>query len=161
MIRAVILLAWLAAACAPATRTIEGTVSAVGTDVEPRTAIAPADGSASIYLVGELEPELRRVSGATARVTGEPTAGAPGDALRVRDYRILEIDGDRPWVGVVRDGDEGPELAVEDGGPATLALVGLPAGALEPGAKAWVVGRREANVLRIRSYGELRPAPVD
>lgn len=161
MIRAAVLLVWFAVACAPATRTIEGTVTAGGTEIEPRTGITSREGAGPVLLVGDLEPELRRISGATVRVTGEPATGTPGDALRVRDYRLLEIDGDQPWVGVVRDGDEGPELAVEDGEPATLALVGLPAGALEAGAKAWVVGRREANDLRIRSYGVLRPAPTD
>lgn len=158
---AIALLAALAAACAPVTRTIEGTVTAGGTDVEPRTSIAPEDGGGAVFLVGELEPELRRVSGASVRVTGEPVTGSPGDALRVRDYRILEIDGDRPWVGIVREGDGGPELAVEAREPESLRLIGLPAGSIDAGAKAWFVGRREGAELLVRSYGVLGPVGTD
>jgi len=149
----------LAIGCAPASRTVEGTIRAEGTAARPRTSIV-ADGGRTT-LIGALEPELRRVAGATVRVSGVPSSDAPGDALRVRGYRILSIDGDRPWVGTVTDRGETMELSVEGREPGALTLAGLPAGSITSGARAWFVGRREGTVLRVRSYGVLRPPGPD
>lgn len=157
--RASILLLTTAVASACATsRTIEGRVDAVGTDVEPRTVITAEDADGPVFLVGDLESELRRASGAIVRVTGRPASGAPGEALRVDAYRLLEVDGERPWVGIVRAGEDGVALEPEDGEAGELHLIGLPTGAIGTGAKAWIVGRREGVELRVRSYGVLRPA---
>jgi hypothetical protein len=115
------------------------------------------EGRGPLRLRGELEPELRRLSGAIVRVVGRsaggPTGGpaaAFGTEFDVRSYEVVSVDGERPHVGrvVVRDGEGW--LAAAD----TVRLVGAPAELTSrPGSKVWVVGPRTGGGIEVRSYG--------
>lgn len=112
------------------------------------------DGGGS-RLVGPLERELRRLSGATVRVRGESVGEATRGRLEVRSYEVLSIDGQVPMVGILtlRGGEPwvfGADTVRLEGGPPELSALG--------GAKVWVVGPRRAGALEVQSYGVLAPA---
>lgn len=132
---------------------LRGTLSVTGS--EPRTAVTlqREDGGATT-LLGDLEPELRRLSGATVAVHGTHTAHPPRGGFDVRRYEILLIDGQRPRVGtlLVRDGDA--LLASESD---TVQLAALPAALrTQNGAKVWLLGPVTGQTLHIQSYGIIR-----
>jgi hypothetical protein len=71
----------------------------------------------------------------------------------VGDYEILEVDGQRPLVGIVLSRDGRLWLAGRD----TVELVGAtPDLAGRPGAKVFVLGVREGDRLRVKSHGVIR-----
>lgn len=127
------------------------TVAAVAPSARPMLYL---DSGRSIGLAGSLEPELARLSGARVMVEGTPATGFPGEALEVQRYEVLEVNGEKPWVGVlVRSGDAW--LLRQDTGD--LRLTGVPAGlAAQPGAKVWITGSLDADALRVQSFGIIR-----
>lgn len=134
--------------------TVEGTVRVVG-PVETAQLILRGP-TASVALTGPLSDELRRLSGATLRATGTPqnhSAPLPPRAVVVRDYELLEVDGQRPVVGILLSRDDRVWL----GGQDTVELVGITSDlAQRLGAKLFVVGVREDGRLRVKSYGVIR-----
>ena len=105
-------------------------------------------------LVGSLEPELRRLGGATVWVTGSPVSGAPNATFSVTRYGIVSIDGAKPIVGVVMTREGATWLATETD---TVKLGKPPAElATKNGAKVWVVVRRSGDELTTQSYGVIR-----
>jgi hypothetical protein len=143
-----------AAAVSAADTIAEGTVRVVG-PVETAQVILRG-ATASVGLTGPLVSELRRLSGATLRVSGTPRsnpAATPPRAVVVGDYEILEVDGQRPLVGIVLSRDGRLWLAGRD----TVELVGAtPDLAGRPGAKVFVLGVREGDRLRVKSHGVIR-----
>ncbi len=137
----------------PETR--EGRV--VVTGAVPTTFLTLQWEGGSVVLRGDLSDELRRLTGATVRVTGTPVEqGQQSRALRVVNYEILEIDGGRPTVGVLMREADGMHLHDESG--RMLPLAGAPASMQRRvGAKVWIVGPVEDGALRVRSYGVIRP----
>lgn len=134
--------------------TAEGTLRVVGPQETAQIVLRGA--TASVGLTGPLADELRRLSGATVRVTGGPQnnlSPLPPRAVLVRDYQILEVDGRRPVVGILLSRDDRVWLAGQD----TVELVGVTADlARRLGAKLFVVGVREGSQLRVKSFGVIR-----
>jgi hypothetical protein len=128
-----------------------GQVVAGGTAPDPVTSLR-VEGRGPVTLVGPLEPELRRLGGATVSVAGG-LAPSPPNALTVARYEIVLVDGARPVVGTILSRDGALWLAGTD----TVRLRSVPA-ALEgkSGAKVWVVGRRTGSELTVQSYGLLK-----
>lgn len=134
--------------------THEGRVAVTG--AVPTTFLTLQWEGGSVVLRGDLSDELRRLAGATVRVTGTPTEQGPDRALRVVNYEILEIDGARPSVGVLMREEDGMHLHDESG--RMFPLAGAPASMQRRvGAKVWIVGPLEDGALRVRSYGVIRP----
>lgn len=134
--------------------TAQGTLRVVGP--QETAQIVLRGTTASVGLTGPLSDELRRLSGATVRVTGAPQnnlAPLPPRAVLVRDYGILEVDGRRPVVGILVSREDRLWLAGQD----TVELVGVTADlARRLGAKLFVVGVREGSQLRVKSFGVIR-----
>jgi len=129
-----------------------GRITTGGLAAEPVTSIQ-VEGRAAVTLLGPLEPELRRLNGATVSVAGAPAAGGRGGAFTVSRYDIVAIDGARPSVGtIVARGNE-TLLVAND----TVRLAGAPADLRsKAGAKVWIVGRRAGADLTVQSYGVIR-----
>lgn len=142
---------------AAAGESVTGRVAITGSAPFPLTTLMVEDGPA-YRLMGDLEPELRNLAGATVRVEGTPVQGIaagrlPGPAFEVQAYEIVAIDGQRPQVGT---------LAARNGvwwleGADRIRLAAVPEGLREQeGAKVWIVGRQADGSLQIQSYGIIR-----
>lgn len=139
----------------PTLRTAEGVLGVTGTEVAP-TAVIRVDDETSLGLTGDLAPELRRLAGARVRVEGRPAATPVGAGIEVLHYRILEIEGRVPEVGILREELDRWILYPEDGEP--LILEGMPATGIADGMKIWVVGQPDADRhFRVESYGVIAP----
>ena len=137
----------------PSETVLTGKVAAVGLAVSPST-LLQVEGGRPTTLVGPLEPELRRLGGATVWVAGDPVTGPPNATFRVTRYDILSIDGAKPLVGRVVTRDGAPWLATDRD---TVRLETAPAElAAQTGAKVWVIGRRTGAELTTQSYGVIR-----
>jgi hypothetical protein len=126
-----------------------GTLEASGTAAETVTLLRTEDG---LWLVqGPLEADLLALAGARVAVTGEAGGEGQRPTLRVTGYEVLEINGERPWLGRVL-----PEGRLATGAD-TLRLRGAVGAA--PGALIWITGEREDGTLRVSAFGIIRPAP--
>jgi hypothetical protein len=134
--------------------TAEGVVYLVGGEPAVQLMLRPAAG-APMQLLGELQLELRRLSGATVEVRGTPAPprGAPGEALTVSEYTVLGIDGQRPRVGVLAV--HGGTVWLRDRDSVALADPQGRLGRLA-GAKVWVVTDGSAMPASVTSFGVLR-----
>ncbi len=112
------------------------------------------DDGTSVGLVGELEAELARLSGAVVSVRGTD-APAPADrGLEVTDYEVVSINGEPPSVGVLERRGEEYWL----GGDPGVHLMGIPDALTQAvGAKVWVTGPSSAEGVTVQSYGIIRP----
>ncbi len=132
----------------------EGTVRVVGPQETAQVVLTGAAGD--VGLIGPLAAELRPLFGARVRVSGKGRnnpAAMPRRAVDVSDYEILEVDAQRPFVGIIVRRDDRLWLAGRD----TLELVGVPPDLdAKVGAKVFVIGSPEAGRLRIKSYGVIR-----
>lgn len=129
-----------------------GRVHVGGTAQLPEVSLVLEDGG-STRLVGTYAAELQTLNGAQVLVSGAAVDDVPGGALRVSDYTVTAIDGERPFVGVLSSPDA--VLTLADG--TTLTLIGLPdAMRGEDGAKVWLTGERSGSELRVRSAGIIR-----
>lgn len=129
-----------------------GTLVAAGGATQPVTSLQVEGGKATT-LVGPLEPELRRLGGATVWVAGGPVP-APPNAFSVTRYEIVSIDGAKPVVGSVTSRAGATWLTTDRD---TLKLTPAPAElASKAGAKVWIVGRRSGNELAVQTFGVIR-----
>lgn len=136
--------------------TFLGEIYQTSSPVGTITMLSLEDRTAAVRLTGDLEEELRRLSGAQVEVEGERVQAYPDQGLRVERYEILRIDGARPHVGIVEvDGPDEIWLMKDD---ERLRVRGAP-GSLgdRAGAKIWVVGDRDGGEVRLGSYGLIRP----
>jgi hypothetical protein len=101
--------------------------------------------SGAVFVTGALEPELRALSGATVQLTGARNDQGGRVSVDVKDYEVVDIDGERPVVGRVVAGNR---LAV---GRDTLNIRGTVNAPV--GAKIWITGDRSGTQLTVRSYG--------
>jgi hypothetical protein len=124
------------------------------TGSEPMTTVTlQRDDGGAIALTGELEPELRRLAGATVAVHGTHVEHPPMGGFDVHRYEVLLIDGQRPYVGILIHRGATTWLAGAD----TVELADTPeALSAQPGAKVWIVGERMGDALAVQSYGILR-----
>ena len=131
---------------------LEGRVYATGQEVSSAVTLVGDDGQ-SMTLLGDLEPELGRLSGATVRVNGTKADRARGKSFEVQDYEVLSIDGEQPTVGILAYVQGAMSLAGRD----TVELASVPEDLRgKEGAKVWVVGPRNGRKLEILSFGILR-----
>lgn len=130
----------------PAEPGVRGRINASGTDREPITTLQ-VEGRMALIVTGSLEPELRSLAGAIVVVRGAES-GAARRTIHVESYEIAEINGERPFVGVVLSGDR---LAV---GADTLTLVGAPE-RMQTGRRVWITGERTGTQLRVSSWGAI------
>jgi hypothetical protein len=139
---------------APQASTAELSGKVFVTGSEPSTTVILVQkGGPSVNLLGELDPELRRLSGSTLRVRGARRGEPPAGGFEVESYQVLEVDGEVPEVGVLQESDGGLWLAGRD----TVELASPPAALRQqPGAKVWIVGRRMGGKLGVQSYGIIR-----
>lgn len=80
--------------------TIRGTVRRVGAMPFARTIV---EGTDTVTVDGNYEPELSRLSGARVEVMGSVETGQyPGPTAQVTEYTILSISGEPPVVGTLR-----------------------------------------------------------
>lgn len=110
------------------------------------------EGGPPIRIVGSLDQEISRLAGASLTVVGQP---AGRTAVRATSYAALEINGEKPQVGIVVR--RGTSYLLEREIGAVMLLADEPA-ALERlvGAKIWVTGPVESHQIRIEAYGVLR-----
>jgi hypothetical protein len=124
----------------------------VVTGTEPATSVQ-LTGEGNLELIGGLEPELRRLAGATVMVQGALQGQKPLLRLEVQSYEITDIDGEVPSTGVLLMKDDQVWLAGKD----TLQLDALPENLrAKEGAKVWIVGERSGQKLEVQSYGVIR-----
>ena len=132
---------------------LRGVVFLTGT--EPTVIVALlGDDASSVTLAGLLRDELRRLSGATVQLSGIRQGEGPMARFDVEGYEVLEIDGEKPVVGIlhVRDG----QFSIGEG-EASVRLSAVPDEfSQQSGAKMWVIGPRAADGLRVQSYGVIR-----
>lgn len=137
-------------------RVEEGVVSVTGTGVAPTAALTTDEG-VSLGLTGDLARELRRLTGIRVRVEGRSAATPVGPGIEVASYRILEVEGREPAVGILYEEDDGLWTLSPEEGP-TLQLEGMPTAGVADGMKVWVLGEPAAgNRFRVESYGIISP----
>jgi hypothetical protein len=127
------------------------------TGSEQSTSVRLVGDSGNVEVVGALESELRRLSGAGLVARGSLQGSRPVQTLEVSDYDIADIDGEVPTTGILKT-ENGRTLLV---GKDTLELVDPPdALVTKTGGKAWVVGPRSGGRLTVQSFGIIRdPSP--
>jgi hypothetical protein len=137
----------------PSETVLTGKIGAVGLAISPVTSLQ-VEGAKAITLIGPMEPELRRLGGATVWVAGSPVSGPPNATFSVTRYGIVSIDGAKPLVGIVMTRDGAAWLATETD---TVRLGKAPEElAAKNGAKVWVIVRRAGDELTTQSYGVIR-----
>jgi hypothetical protein len=133
---------------------LTGKVVAGGVAAQPVTSLQ-VEGGRPTTLTGPLEPELRRLGGATVWVAGAPGGGTPNASFTVSRYEIVSIDGAKPLVGSLMTRGGATWLAAERD---TIKLVAAtPELTAKVGAKVWIVGRRAGAELTPQSFGVIRP----
>jgi hypothetical protein len=116
------------------------------------TAVSADDGS-TVPIAGDLLPEIQRLAGARLMVEGIP-AGGSGLMVYARRYQVLEVNGERPVVGVLVRVAEGHALVFES---TVLVLTDVSERLAEMvGFKVWVTGPIAGDRLRVRSFGVIR-----
>lgn len=136
-------------AASQAAVTARGTVRRLGSEGSVRTVV---QGDSAVVVLGDYEPELARIAGAVAWVSGTPAGSPYGAALNVTQYQILSVDGEVPVVGILAQDAEGYFIRMDDGGIVRVDVSDRLATQL--GAKVWVVlGPDQVTVTR---YGILR-----
>jgi hypothetical protein len=121
---------------------------------EPSTVLTlRSDTGHTLGLEGTLTGELRRLSGARVEVRGALAQPGPADRMIVNDYTILEVDGQRPFVGILASSNGRLWLVGQD----SLALSD-PQGRLEmlAGSKVWVVADTTVSPAPVQAYGVIR-----
>ena len=137
----------------PSETVLTGKVVAGGVAAQPVTSLQ-VEGGRPTTLTGPLEPELRRLGGATVWVAGAPGGGMPNASFTVSRYEIVSIDGAKPMVGSLMTRGGATWLAAERD---TIKLVAAtPELTAKVGAKVWIVGRRAGAELTPQSFGVIR-----
>lgn len=130
--------------------TVVGRVRIAGSTPLERVLVEPDEpGGVALEVIGDLRPEIKRLSGAQVKVSGELVTA---DRLRVTGYTILDISGRKPIVGILDVEGESVELIDDEGGRTPLR--DPPAQLLaQNGAKVWVVLNTDGVVI---GYGIIR-----
>ena len=132
---------------------LRGVLFLTGTEPAVIVVLRGDDGS-SVTLTGALRDELRRLSGATVQVSGARHGEGPMARFDVDGYDVLEIDGEKPVVGILHE--RNGQVSIGEG-KASVRLSAVPDGLGRLlGAKVWVIGQRVADSLRVQSYGVIR-----
>jgi hypothetical protein len=136
-------------------RELSGKVFVTGSEPHTQVTLVPAEGR-GVPLVGNLQGELARLSGAEVRVSGVRVATAPRDGFKVESYQVTSVDGEVPIVGILTAAVGGALTLV---GTDTVELSNVPDELrTKTDAKVWIVGQSEAGKLAVQSFGVLREA---
>ncbi len=138
--------------------TVVGVVRMVGNDpfAQPVVEVREGEDRRQIAVLGTWKEEIGRLSGAEIEVTGRMSAnpsGMPADAITAEQYRVVAINGERAYVGV---------LTLRDGtmwldGDTEMRLAVIPPGLRgKAGAKVWVTGQVGDGTIRVQSHGVIR-----
>jgi len=131
---------------------MQGRVYLTGSSPNQVVSLQP-DDDRSVLLAGDLEAELGRLSGALVRVEGSVEEQGAIRSFSVRAYEVLDIDGQKPLVGVLQEDSGRLRIATDP----TLTLREAPQGlAAMVGAKIWIVGRVEGAAVHVQSFGVIR-----
>lgn len=133
---------------------VTGTVESSGLHGAGFVTLTPTR-AAPIRLEGPLLQDLVRLDGAVLAVAGAPS-GTPPHAMEVRGYTVLEVNGERPEVGVLVE--SGGRLRLERALGA-LPLVQATTELLRElvGATVWITGPMAGDELTVQSFGVIRP----
>lgn len=123
--------------------TLLGVVGVTGTGTVP-TAVLRPEGEEEVGLTGALARELRSLAGGTVRVWGRRAASPVGPGMEVMDYRLIEMEGREPRVGVLEGGPSGEWILRERSTDEELVLIGMPGTGVQAGMLVWVVGTEDA-----------------
>jgi len=135
----------------PGPDSLSGTVRQVGNLPFSRTLLD--DDGDRVFVTGELEIEITRLSGMTVILTGSFTEGdQPGRYILATSYEILGDDEDPVAVGILSRDGEGFYLLLFDGAEYRLSQV-PPELEEATGARLWVAAAEGGHV---RGYGILR-----
>lgn len=149
----ILAVALLCSACASQAQ-LRGRVVVSSMGPRPVTTLQ-VDSGGPYVLEGARAPELARLDGALVEVTGRMTDTPPHGGVAVERYVVLEIAGERPFVG--RLDAAGTRMTLDDG--STLQLEGLPEAIRAGGAALiWVTGERAGDAIQVRSAGVIAPA---
>lgn len=141
----------------PGDTVVQGVVRIEGAAPMSYPVIRAADGGVGVR--GDLRQEIAALDGVEVRVRGPAVANqppVPPRAVDVRDYEIVSVNGERPYVGhlEVREGAlwlAAPTQAWE--------LKAVPSELRHhQGAKLWIVGRMTDGVVTVHSFGIIRKA---
>jgi hypothetical protein len=135
---------------------LTGQVFAVGTDFAPGTVLR-TDGWEEVWIVGELEEEIQRLTGTVLTVCGPRTTAPPHEnALEAESYELRSVDGMTAYLGTLQNVEGGWELVPDQGG-APVPLVGVPAPLVEAMTdRVWVAGTWSGEAFSVKSFGVLR-----
>ncbi|TVR62121.1 MAG: hypothetical protein EA422_11715 [Gemmatimonadales bacterium] len=123
--------------------TVTGVVDVTGTGAAPTAVVRPEEGG-ELGLTGERARELRSLAGGTVQVWGRRAATPVGPGLEVLDYRLLEMEGRSPRVGVLEQGGPGEWALRDRDSDETHPLLGMPSTGIGEGLLVWVVGTEDA-----------------
>ncbi len=123
--------------------TLRGVVGVTGTGTVPTAVLLP-EGEEEVGLTGVLAQQLRSLAGGTVKVWGRRAASPVGPGMEVMDYRLLEIEGREPRVGVLEAGASGDWILRERSTDEELVLMGMPSTGIQTGMLVWVVGTEDA-----------------
>ena len=131
---------------------VSGTVRQVGNLPFARTLVE--DDAEGVFVTGDLESEIARLAGMTARVTGSFTDGEqPGRHILATSYELLNGgEADPMAVGILSRDEEGFYLRLFDGAEYRLSQV-PPELEEATGVKLWVAA---AEGEHVRGYGILK-----
>ncbi|MGI9626120.1 MAG: hypothetical protein ACR2QM_04735 [Longimicrobiales bacterium] len=125
----------------------QGTIVVTGVEGLHRVQLSGADEA--VFLTGSHVNELMTLGGATVSVVGAPG----GPEFEVYQYSIVQVNGERAWVGVVLSYEDGFRLDRAE----PLRLTGNEDALRDlVGSKVWVTGQLNQDTLRMVSYGVLR-----
>jgi hypothetical protein len=131
---------------------LTGQVFVTGSEPVISVTLVPSQGG-GVTLVGSLQGELARLSGAEVRVYGAQSGNPPAGGFDVKSYDVTQVDGQVPRVGILTAAGGTLTLVGAD----TVELTNVPAELRsQAGAKAWIVGQVEAGKVAVQSYGILR-----
>lgn len=139
----------------PTEASIQGVIETIGKAPMTMVVLRPAHGP-PVRVDGPLADEVARLTGATVTLFGTAQPGSPYRTVAPTHYEIVAIDGEKPFVGVLRV--EGDAVRLE--GTPTLRLAGVPRALRDQaGARVYVLGSLRDGVVTVLSFGVIRAAP--
>jgi hypothetical protein len=125
---------------------LKGRVERVGTVYTPALNLVSEDGK-RYEVVGDLTTELAGLEGAKLDIfVARERDGWQLPRVRVIDYKIIDMGGDHPEIGIVRV--DGEQIFVVVDAQKTLKLMDTALAKrlkARPGEKVWVVGKPVSN----------------
>ena len=134
-----------------------GTVFQVGTGLAPLTILNGEDGG-QIRIAGELEEQIRWLSGLVIKACGELASGlGPEKIITAESFQVQSVDGMPAYLGVLLHTEGHWKLASSPPASTSILLSGVPEQlGRAQGSMVWVAGEWSDEIFSIRSFG-LKP----